>query len=53
MLENNHESMKTVVETFLTERNSRFNIRQRATWKMEQTCRELGLTGQTQIVKKG
>lgn len=52
MLENNHESMKTVVETFLTEETVDLIYDNEQLEKWNKHVEELGLTGQTQIVKK-
>ncbi len=51
MLENNHESMKTVVETFLTEETVDLIYDNEQLDKWNNHVKELGLTGQTQIVK--
>jgi len=50
-LENNHESMKTVVETFLIEENIELLYDNDKLQKWNERVVELGLSGQTQIVK--
>ena len=51
MLENNHESMKTVVETFLTEETVDLIYDNEQLDKWNKHVKELGLKGQTEIVK--
>jgi hypothetical protein len=50
-LENNHESMKTVVETFLIEENIELLYDSDKLQQWNERVIELGLSGQTQIVK--
>ena len=52
MTENNHESMKTVVETFLTEETVGLIYDNEQLDKWNAYVEELGLQGQTKIVKK-
>jgi hypothetical protein len=52
MTENNHESMGTVVETFLIEETVDLIHDNKKLEKWNRHVEELGLTGQTQIVKK-
>lgn len=51
--ENNHESMKTVVETFLTEETVELIYSNEELEKWNKHVEELSLVGQTKIVKKG
>lgn len=52
MTENNHESMKTVVETFLTEETVELIYDNEQLDKWNKHVEELGLQGQTKIIKK-
>ena len=52
MTENNHESMKTVVETFLTEETVDLIYDNEQLDKWNAYVEELGLQGQTKIIKK-
>ena len=52
MKENNHESMKTIVETFLTEETIDLIYDNERLDKWNTYVEELGLQGQTKIVKK-
>ena len=52
MKKNNHESMKTVVETFLTEETIDLIYDNEQLEKWNKHVKELGLTGQTSIAKK-
>jgi hypothetical protein len=52
MTKNNHESMKTVVETFLTEETVELIYDNEQLDKWNKHVEELGLQGQTKIVKK-
>jgi len=52
MTQNNHESMKTIVETFLIEETVDLIYNNEQLDKWNQYVEELGLQGQTKIVKK-
>jgi len=52
MTQNNHESMKTIVETFLIEETIDLIYNNEQLDKWNQYVEELGLQGQTKIVKK-
>lgn len=52
LLKNNHENMATIVETFLTEETVELIYDGEQLEKWNRIVEELGLEGQTQIVKK-
>ena len=52
LIKNNHNSMKTVVETFLTEETVELIYDNERLDKWNESVKELGLVGQTQIIKK-